>query len=45
MTNCSKCGTKMVDADDPNSRDYLEGEWYKCPKCGYTLFLDYEEMK
>jgi acetyl-CoA carboxylase beta subunit len=46
MITCFKCKTEM-DCENWGSLscDSFEGEWYKCPKCGKMIFLDYEEMR
>jgi acetyl-CoA carboxylase beta subunit len=45
MVICPDCKIEMDCIDNPNSRDYFEGEWYKCLKCGKMIFLDYDEMR
>lgn len=51
MADAAKCekgleGTKRVDC--PNVKEThsdMSGERYRCEKCGYSYYLDYEEMR
>lgn len=45
MQPCPKSPMKR-DCNEPKmTHDDMSGERYRCPICGYSYFLDYEEMR
>ena len=45
MEPCQKAVMKR-DCNEPKLvYDGMDGEKYRCPICGYSYFLDYEEMR